>query len=57
VSKPFMLPRRNPKRYYRLMLNSYNTPDFASRSIQIDARSMGNRIEASQRIETKVVNN
>ena len=54
VSKPFMLPQRNPKRYYRMMLNSFNTPDFASRPIQIDARNMGNRIEAPQRVETKV---
>ena len=38
----------------RMMLNSFNTPDFATRPIQIDAGNMGNRIEAQQRVETKV---
>lgn len=33
VTKPFMLPQRNPKKYYRELLDSYNTPDFTSRRV------------------------
>ncbi len=33
VSKPFLLPQRNPKHYYRRLLYSYNTPDFASKPV------------------------
>ena len=28
ATKPFMLPQRNPKEYYRRLMYSYNTPDF-----------------------------
>ena len=31
ATKPFLLPQRNPKEYYRLSLYSFNTPDFSSR--------------------------
>ena len=54
ATKPFLLPQRNPKQYYRRSLYSFNTPDFTSHRIQTDARSMGRQIESDQRIETKV---
>ena len=54
ASKPFLLPQRDPKNYYRYLLYSYNTPDFASRRIETDSREMGIRIESNQRTETKV---
>ena len=54
ATKPFLLPQRNPKQYYQRSLYSFNTPDFTSRRIQTDARSMGRQIESDQRIETKV---
>ena len=54
ATKPFLLPQRNPKQYYRRSLYSFNTPDFTSRRIHTDARSMGRQIESDQRIETKV---
>lgn len=49
ATKPFLLPQRNPKRYYRRLLDSYNTPDFTSRRIELDARKMGQRIESDKR--------
>ena len=54
ATKPFLLPQRNPKVYYRRSLYSYNTPDFSNRRIQADAREMGIRIESDQRIATSV---
>ena len=56
VTKPFLLPQRNPKEYYRELLYSYNTPDFSSRPIAPHPRSLGRKIESDQRIDTKVAN-
>ena len=52
ATKPFILPQKNPKRYYRELLDSYNTPDFTSRPVDTDARLMGREIETNRRIST-----
>ena len=49
ATKPFLLPQRNPKEYYRGLLYSYNTPDFTSRPVKMDAREMGRRLESPKR--------
>ena len=54
VSKPFLLPQRNPKEYYDRLLDSYNTPDFTSRPVDFDARSAGIEIMSDKRKETRV---
>ena len=56
VSKPFLLPQRHPKTYYRRLLYSYNTPDFTSRRVEINAKETGKRIESDHRVATKVQN-
>jgi hypothetical protein len=56
VTKPFMLPQRNPKVYYRRLLYSYNTPDFTSKRIDVSERQMGKMIEKDERIKTIVKN-
>ena len=37
VTKPFLLPQRNPRKYYREMMCSYNVPDFTKTKVRIDA--------------------
>ena len=37
VSKPFLLPQRHPKKYYREMMDAYNCPDFTKTKVQFDA--------------------
>ena len=54
VSKPFLLPQRNPKEYYDELIDSYNTPDFTSKPVELDARAAGNEIMGDKRIPTKV---
>jgi Tol biopolymer transport system component len=54
ATKPFMLPQRNPKTYYRRLLYSYNTPDFTARRIEVQSRQMSRYIEKSERINTIV---
>lgn len=56
ASKPFLLPQRNPKAYYRRLMYSFNTPDFTSRRVEIDARETGKQIESDDRVATKVQN-
>ena len=56
ATKPFLLPQRNPKQYYRRLLYSYNTPDFTSRPVETDARKMASRINGDERIPTKTQN-
>ncbi len=54
VTKPFMLPQRHPKEYYRQLLDSYNTPDFTLRPIETNASEMGRKIEGDERVKTQV---
>ena len=53
ATKPFLLPQRNPQRYYQQTFYSFNTPDFSSRPIDADVRKMANSILSNQRVETK----
>lgn len=36
--KAFMLPQKNPKKYYMELFESYNTPDFCDKEVDIDHR-------------------
>ena len=54
VSKPFMLPQKNPWLYYDESPYSYNIPDFTKTKVDFDARSAGREIESDKRVETKV---
>ena len=54
ATKPFMLPQRNPKEYYRRLMYSYNTPDFTSKRVNIDKDATYREIESDKRVETKV---
>jgi Tol biopolymer transport system component len=53
ATKPFLLPQRNPRQYYRRLLYSYNTPDFISRPVEINPREIGQRLESDERTVTK----
>jgi hypothetical protein len=54
ATKPFMLPQRNPKEYYRQLLYSFNTPDFTSCPVKTDSRILSRRILGDQRTPTHV---
>lgn len=57
VSKPFLLPQRNPREYYRMLMYSYNTPDFVAEPIKANPRELGQAIESDKRTSTKVITN
>ena len=52
ATKPFLLPQRNPRRYYRQLMYSYNTPDFAARPLDIHPREMADRLLKQDRTAT-----
>ena len=56
ATKPFMLPQRDPKEFYRKLLYSYNTPDFTSRPVKNDTRAMVRNIESDKRTPTTLRN-
>ncbi len=55
AGKPFQLPQRDPKNFYRQLLHSYNTPDFTLKPVATDLTSLMKLVESSERTETKTV--
>ncbi len=49
ATKPFMLPQRNPKEFYQLLYDSYNTPDFIAEQVQASSKSIVRKLESSER--------
>lgn len=54
ATKPFLLPQKNPKDYYENSVYSYNTPDFTSRPVKLDAKAVAAAIESEERVPTRV---
>ena len=54
LSKPFLLPQRNPQEYYSESIFSFNVPDFTKTKVDFDAYQAGVEIASDQRIETKI---
>ncbi len=54
VTKPFLLPQQNPLKYDGELFDSYNTPDFISKSVEMDYRSVGREIYSDERIKVGV---
>ncbi|MCH3985246.1 MAG: hypothetical protein LKK21_07055 [Prevotella sp.] len=54
VSKPFLLPQKNPGKYYGESVYSYNIPDFTKTKINFDFRKAGREIMSDRRVNTIV---
>ena len=54
VTKPFLLPQRNPRKYYREMMQSYNVPDFTKTQVKIDAHKFGRKLLGNKRTKVSV---
>ena len=52
ASKPFRLPQRNPKEYDAETIYSFNTPDFASKPIDLQKANIHQRLTSKERINT-----
>lgn len=54
VGKPFMLPQRNPRKYYAKMFDSYNCPDFTKTPVDFDARETHRQVLRDERVQVKI---
>jgi hypothetical protein len=53
-SKPFMLPQKNPKKYYAELMLSYNVPEFVTAPIKFDRMEAVEKINSAERTALKV---
>ena len=54
ISKPFLLPQKNPKKYYDLSTYSYNVPDFVNEKMEVDIRDIEKKINQTERTQINV---
>ena len=54
VSKPFLLPQRNPRKYYMEMMDSYNVPDFTKTKVEFDAHEAYRQVFNNERKQVKI---
>ena len=53
-TKPFLLPQRNPKRFYAETFDSYNVPDFTSQPVDFDAREARRQVFGKERVKVSI---
>lgn len=53
-TKPFLLPQRNPRKYYGELFDSYNVPDFTCEPVSFDVREAQRQVESNERIQVKI---
>lgn len=53
-TKPFLMPQRNPKKYYRDNLHSFNAPDFTAKKVELDVIHTRARVMSESREQVKV---
>lgn len=53
-TKPFLLPQKNPWKYYHNTLYSFNVPDFTKEKVEFDTRGVYREIFSDQRVKAKV---
>ncbi len=54
MTKPVLLPQRNPWEYYDETLYSFNTPDFTKKRVEFDRNAAAMAIRSDQRVSTTV---
>ena len=53
-TKPFVLPQRNPRKYYHSTLYSFNVPDFTKEKIAFDTRGVYREVFSDERVKASV---
>lgn len=54
VSKPFLLPQKNPAEYYSKSRFTYNTPDFTLTPVNFDTRAACKELFSDKRIQATI---
>ena len=53
-TKPFVLPQKNPRKYYHNTLYSFNAPDFTKTRVRFDTRGVYRDVFSDERIQSTV---
>ncbi|MCF0159656.1 MAG: hypothetical protein HUJ99_02595, partial [Bacteroidaceae bacterium] len=51
--KPFLLPQKNPQKYYADLMLCYNIPELAKTPVELDQRSLGDKLMTDPGINVK----
>ena len=54
VSKPFLLPQRNPRKCYQELMDAYNVPDFTKTKVEFDAHEAYRQVFDNNREQVKI---
>jgi uncharacterized membrane protein (UPF0182 family) len=54
VSKPFLLPQRNPRKYYGELMDAYNVPEFTQKKVRFDAREAFRQVFNQERVKVTI---
>ena len=54
MSKPFLLPQRNPRKYYDECFESFNCPDFTKDKIDFDVKMVSKACLNNERVQVKI---
>lgn len=54
ASKPFLLPQRNPRKYYQELMDAYNVPDFTKNKVELDAHEAYRQVFDNKREQVKI---
>ena len=54
VSKPFLLPQRHPRKFYREMMDAYNCPDFTKTKVELDAHETYRQVFENKREQVTI---
>ena len=54
VTKPFLLPQRNPRKFYAGMMDSYNVPDFTRQRVEFDAHEAYRKVFDNERKQVSI---
>lgn len=54
ASKAFLMPQRNPEKFYGELIHSYNVPDFTMQKVDLDVRAFASEVYDPKRIQVGV---
>lgn len=54
ATKPFLLPQKNPLKYYHELFDAYNVADFTKEKVEFDIREAQRNLYREERIQVKV---
>ena len=53
-TKPFVLPQKDPRKYYKSTLFSFNVPDFTRDKVEFDTRNVYKEVFSDERVQVSV---